>query len=104
MSRPIPQTARRSKLVPKSSRVRLPLLKGDPSRLVMTQVESIVGPSGEQKKNGSRHVAEHAGSVHAPEDVALLKAADRQKLAVVGPCWIWGWRPSQNVVARYRYG
>lgn len=34
-----------------------------------------------EKKHGSRRVVEHLGSAHTPEEVALLKAAGRQKLA-----------------------
>lgn len=34
-----------------------------------------------EKKHGSRRILEHLGSAHTPEEVALLKAAGRQKLA-----------------------
>jgi len=34
-----------------------------------------------EKNHGSRRILEHLGSAHTPEDVALLKAAGRQKLA-----------------------
>lgn len=34
-----------------------------------------------EKKHGTRRIVEHLGSAHTPEDVALLKAAGRQKLA-----------------------
>lgn len=34
-----------------------------------------------EKKHGARRIVEHLGSAHTPEDVALLKAAGRQKLA-----------------------
>lgn len=34
-----------------------------------------------EKNHGSRRIVEHLGSAHTPEDVALLKAAGRQKLA-----------------------
>lgn len=34
-----------------------------------------------EKNHGTRRIVEHLGSAHTPEDVALLKAAGRQKLA-----------------------
>lgn len=34
-----------------------------------------------EKKHGSRRIVEHLGSAHTPEDVALLRAVGRQKLA-----------------------